>query len=444
MKSPQQESKREDLLDEECNRSSDDEDDSEEVALSEAIRESLTITDHKDAQEGTSHLYQHRKAKDGGTILNPIYIPTVSGNETWALTWPIWHMLPHHERKEIAFQNGFRTIGEFEEEVILSKALNEEKGESGENMNPSNRNENNGVHKLDNRRERPVLPAVTEFINGEPSDAREEDDESISSTEEDSQLFTNVENEHDDDKNVEEGGFMVLLPDELVLYHILPFLSTEYYAVCALVSPHWRGFTRSEWAYKELCKRSYLNQSKRKKLHVARFGGSYRTMIEQRNRVKTGCGVYVLKCTKIKKIVRDMWTTVPFGAVLESTYYRYLNFYEDGRVLYSLTSTPPHEMIPIFVRVKAGHKTRTPTVFGTYQIQKDVVTVDIKHPWHHVKLVLRVLEDGAAFAKGRFWALQFEKHQSSVSNDFVEYWSRDLVEYDVPTLPFRFLRNWRL
>jgi len=101
-------------------------------------------------------------------------------------------------------------------------------------------------------------------------------------------------------------------------------------------------------------------------------------------------------------------------------------------------------MIPIFVRVKAGHSTRTSAIFGTYQIQKDIVTVDIEHPWHHVKLVLRVLEDGAALAKGRFWALQFEKHQSSVSNDFDEYWSRDLVEYDVPKQPFQFLRNWRL
>jgi F-box protein 9 len=168
-------------------------------------------------------------------------------------------------------------------------------------------------------------------------------------------------------------------------------------------------------------------------------------MLDKRSRVKTGCGLYALKCTKIKKIVRDMWTEVPPGAILESTYYRYLNFYEDGRVLYALTSKPPYEMIPIFIRVKAGFKVGgCSTVFGSYQIQKDVVTVDIQHPWHHVKLVLRVLEDGAPMAVGKFWALQFEKHQSSANNDFDEYWSRDLVNYDVPTDPFRFLRNWKL
>jgi len=134
--------------------------------------------------------------------------------------------------------------------------------------------------------------------------------------------------------------------------------------------------------------------------------------LEKRSRVKTGCGLYVLKCTQIKKIQRDMWTEVPFGVILESTYYRYLNFYEDGKVLYALTSKPPHEMIPVFIKIKATNQVQHSAVFGTYQIQKDIVTVDIVHPWHHVKLFLKVMEDGCEGAIGRFWSLQFEKHQS--------------------------------
>jgi F-box protein 9 len=243
---------------------------------------------------------------------------------------------------------------------------------------------------------------------------------------------------------VEEGGAILYLTDEFILHSIFPFLSTEYYAVCALVSSHWKSFTRSELAYKELCKRLYLNQSKRKALRVARFGGSYRTMLENRFRLKTGCGLYVLKCSKIKKIQRDMWTEIPAGVVLETTYYRYLYFFENGKVLYSLTSRPPHEQIPIFRRVLVTNQTQQSTIFGTYQIQKDECVVSIEHPWHHVRLFLRVMENGCPGSVGKFWSLQFEKHQSSASNDFDEYWSRDLVEYDVPIEPFRFLRNWRL
>ena len=35
--------------------------------------------------------------------------------EGWQLTWPIWHMLPRDERKELANKHGYKTIGEFEE-----------------------------------------------------------------------------------------------------------------------------------------------------------------------------------------------------------------------------------------------------------------------------------------------------------------------------------------
>ncbi len=101
-------------------------------------------------------------------------------------------------------------------------------------------------------------------------------------------------------------------------------------------------------------------------------------------------------------------------------------------------------MIPIFLKIKATRKMQPGTVFGKFEIQKDNVVVDIEHPWHHVKLFLQVLKDGCIGARGRFWALSFEKHQSSASNNFDEYWSTDLVTHDVPEEPFRFLRDWRL
>jgi len=422
------------------------EDIQEDLPISEAIQQSLNISGRQN-DEGRQQVIKRAKST-AGTILDPIYIPTPSGNETWALTWPIWHMLPHSERKQIAVENGFRTIGDFEEEVILSRALREEGSVSTERLQPY---VNADLYELESRPERFDLPIVDERgppvgVNGD--DKRIASEEDAASTDEDSnegedqQHF--FENENQDEGDIEDGGLILLLPDELTMHNIFSYLSIEYFARCALVSSLWKNFTRSELAYKEMCKRSYLNQSKRKALHVARFGGSYRSMIENRCRVKAGCGVYVLKCTKIKKIQRDMWTEIPFGAICESTYYRYLNFYEDGRVLYALTSKPPHEVIPTFLKVKSTNTQVKSTVFGKYEIQKDLVTVDIEHPWHHVKLFLRVLKDGYIGARGRFWALSFEKHLSSGSNNFDEYWSRDLVQHEVPNEPFRYLRDWRL
>ena len=44
-------------------------------------------------------------------------------DERWELTWPIWHMLPRHERKALAFKYGYKTIGEFEEYMSLQRGI---------------------------------------------------------------------------------------------------------------------------------------------------------------------------------------------------------------------------------------------------------------------------------------------------------------------------------
>ena len=49
----------------------------------------------------------------------------------------------------------------------------------------------------------------------------------------------------------------------------------------------------------------------------------------------------MLRYQKVRKIERDMWTEIPVGAILESVYYRYLYFFEDGRVMYALTHATP-------------------------------------------------------------------------------------------------------
>lgn len=427
---------------------------------------------------------QTNRDDSNGILLDPIYIQTSYG-EDFELNWPIWHRLPHNERKSIANQHGFANIGDFEESVILTQTLRQ--GENGdfvrdiassagdESTLRSSYNLNDNVdhlaaqfqHKtsLSTNKNKNISNMVMEASSSDEDEdvvlrnnkvtslnntfpVTEQDTQNIESSR---QPTGESETLSDANYSSSNGGLMMILPEDLILHHIMIFLSTEHYALCSLVSPHWKYFTRTESAYHEICKRCYLNQSKRKTLHVARFGGSYRTMLEKRWRVKVGCGVYVLKCTKIKQIQRDMWTEIPIGAILESTYYRYLYFYEDGRVLYSLTSKAPHEMIPTFRRMNAardpsavisgpGHSS---LVYGSYEIQKDHVVINVRHPWHYVRMHLKVMEEGYA-GPGRFWELKVEKHMSSVKNDFDEYWSRDLVEYNVPDEHFRFLRDWKL
>jgi F-box protein 9 len=253
-------------------------------------------------------------------------------NETWELTWPIWHMLPRSERKAIANEHGFATIGHFEESVILSRALQEndipvaESGIDGVARMPYEPYDSNEMQDLEHRPERYGLPMVMEkssIADKQGKENDDEDEESSSSSQEiemDRQLLQHAcipsaTTKHgietlDLEDRIEQGGYLLLLPDELILHSVLPYLDLDHYVTLALVSPLYASFTRTEAVYKQLCQRNYLNQSKRKILQVQKFGGSYRAMLERRYRVKMGCGLYVLKCSKVRKIQRDMWTEV--------------------------------------------------------------------------------------------------------------------------------------
>jgi F-box protein 9 len=126
--------------------------------------------------------------------------------------------------------------------------------------------------------------------------------------------------------------------------------------------------------------------------------------------------------------------------VLELVYYRYLYFQEDGRVLYALTPTPPHEIFPRFRRVclQAGYTDRS-AVWGTYAVQRTQVVVTAKQEWQYVKLELTIDLDNSRH--GRYGCLTFDKHWSSVDGTFSDH---DRRGYDVPAEPFRFVKEKRL
>jgi F-box protein 9 len=344
--------------------------------------------------------------------------------EGWELTWPIWHMLPRHERREIAQRNGYKTIGEFEEFMSLEQAFDDSQVKGSKLVYPE---------------ETPK----SERESFAKKQAKKDEDEEYDSEDDDRPEYHKMASSGGEDLSIEElmlvGGKILMLHDE-ILHQVFSFLPVDTYGTLAVVSPHWKHLTRTESVYKRLCERLYLNQSKRRQLHVSRFGGSYRNMLEQRPRVRAAGGCYILKYSHIKKIQRDMWTEVPVGAILETVYYRYLYFQEDGRVLYALSSAPPHLMFKRLLKVCLNRVDDPAAVWGTFQVQKDALSITARQEWHTVKFDLTIDTNSI---HGRFGSLRLDRHLSSPSGSF-EDWSGDRVEYDVPEQTFGFIRDPRL
>jgi F-box protein 9 len=222
----------------------------------------------------------------------------VWNQDGWTLTWPIWHLLSLHERKQLAHDHGYKSIGEFEEFMSLHRAMDDSetvapKPYSNEQAYPSMNETKNKNAVVDDSK--------TKVLVDEEDDSDNENDVAL----EKPAVTENLPYE----ELVKVGGRILMLHDE-ILHQIFAWLPVDTYATLAMVSPHWKHLTRTEAVYRRLCERLYLNQSKRRQLHVSRFGGSYRNMLEQRPRVRAAGGVYVLKYSQIKRIQRDMWTEV--------------------------------------------------------------------------------------------------------------------------------------
>lgn len=138
---------------------------------------------------------------------------------------------------------------------------------------------------------------------------------------------------------------------------------------------------------------------------------------------------------------------VPHGVVLETVYYRYLYFQEDGTVLYALTTSGPHEMFPrlrkinLKCKVKDGPTDDNATVWGRYQVSGKNVTVVARQPWQWVRLDLAIETD--ITIHGRFGYLSVKRHVTSSSPDF-DARNAATVEFDIPDEPFRYVRSKRL
>ncbi len=104
------------------------------------------------------------------------------------------------------------------------------------------------------------------------------------------------------------------MPDEMLL-RALSYLDLDSSMHASLVAPRWAGLFNETIAQAH-CERIYLDQAHAKVLNPGRFHGSYKQMLRHRPRVRM-TGFYVLKSSYIKRPVRDMWTELKPGTILE-------------------------------------------------------------------------------------------------------------------------------
>jgi F-box protein 9 len=237
--------------------------------------------------------------------------------EGWELTWPIWHMLPRDERKSLAHRHGYNTIGEFEEYMSLQRAVDATETSQRPYENESIYTKA-GPQPISSHKKK--APSRRKSSVGDQDD--EDDDSSGDENPESSRMASSACTE---DLSLEElmavGGKILRLHDEL-LHQVFSWLPVDAYGTLATVSPHWKHLTRTESVYRRLCERLYLNQSKRRQLHVSHFRNSYRTMLEQRPRVRAAGGCYVMKYSSVKPIQRDMWTEVSALFILDILWWK--------------------------------------------------------------------------------------------------------------------------
>ncbi|KAK9471230.1 uncharacterized protein V1510DRAFT_420821 [Dipodascopsis tothii] len=141
---------------------------------------------------------------------------------------------------------------------------------------------------------------------------------------------------------------LMTLPNEL-LTHLLRLLALADLS----------GFTRTTYTCRKLAFLAYTDTTLWQRLCesefprmvytddvdeaavFARYGADWRRMFLERPRVRFN-GVYISTCNYHRDGVSDSWSS-PIHMV---TYYRYMRFYDDGSVLWLLTTREPAEIVP--------------------------------------------------------------------------------------------------
>jgi len=138
--------------------------------------------------------------------------------------------------------------------------------------------------------------------------------------------------------------YLATLPDELLM-HIILQLSLSTLASLARTAQVCKKFlllTHAEKSlYKALCLHYFAPFSSSPALLLPEFDGDWRRMLIERPRLRFD-GCYIATCHYLRPGVCNFSWNTPIHTV---TYFRFLRFFRDGRVLSVLTTLEPREVV---------------------------------------------------------------------------------------------------
>jgi hypothetical protein len=281
--------------------------------------------------------------------------------------------MPLAERKRIAATENL-TVGEFEENVTLFFALEEQDDVQADDADAAGEAELAAAAALAAdeaaladttilSRHKAALRAIASVYAVEEEEEEEEEEEGIvglthemstASITTVTAMTAAVEEEGKQgaqEVQEEQREIDLFLPTDVIIANILPFLGIEFSLLSLPTlssSWHWLFTAKGFIIYKHYTARRFP------KLAIPRQLASDHLRWLQKRPHPLPHGVYVIKQAHIKQITRDMWTdttSLPPGQILQSVWYRYFLFLEGESkcgYLQSVRSLP--EVLPMFRR----------------------------------------------------------------------------------------------
>ncbi|KAG0168513.1 hypothetical protein DFQ30_004647 [Apophysomyces sp. BC1015] len=183
------------------------------------------------------------------------------------------------------------------------------------------------------------------------------------------------------------------LPNE-ILVHVLRQLilrSVSSVANFALVCKNFFLLTRSPSLWRFVCEHAFqtpgmtLEESRRHQSEsVLVYGGHWMRMFIERPRLRYD-GVYISTCNYIRMGTSDTWNQ-PVHLV---TYYRYLRFFPNGRILKHVTTDEPADVVKL---LRPNYKKRQ-IFLGQFDIEGDQIVVEMQDrvlPREHFRMSLAI------------------------------------------------------
>jgi len=237
------------------------------------------------------------------------------------------------------------------------------------------------------------------------------------------------DNEEVDNRDKDKMSIMKL-PDELVM-QVMTSLDVKSLERCSAACRLWYIIARDQNLpqYTTLCFQAWpLTGPEEYYL----FGRNWRYMYLKRPRVRND-GIYISK----NQYLRQGSTQGSYyQPVHEVVYYRYLRFFEDGRVVSALSAEPPKQVLMYLRPVNANSAAKNKVQAGTYMVDGEMVSVWIQMS----EVYTSVLQLGlSSTALGRNDRLAVVRYSCRGGLEETDYNNLDVKRFHFAKLPSNFL-----